>query len=164
MEHTSPIIKAAESKDIDLLASIISRAYKDVAQQFSMTKENCPKHPSHCTSYWVQKDIERGVDYFLLISDGQAVGCAAIEYAEVDKAYLERLAVLPESRHKGYGRRLVNHVIHLSHPPEISKIGIGIIFEQKRLLAWYQTIGFELTGTKTFEHLPFTVGFMEFNL
>ena len=29
------------------------------------------------------------------------------------------------------------------------------------LKAWYQSQGFIHTGTKTFDHLPFTVGFME---
>ena len=42
-----------------------------------------------------------------------------------------------------------------------NKISIGIIFEHKILLKWYEKHGFKLTGTKKFDHLPFTVAFME---
>ena len=41
------------------------------------------------------------------------------------------------------------------------KIQIGIVEENTVLKAWYQSQGFIHTGTKTFGHLPFTVGFME---
>ena len=44
------------------------------------------------------------------------------------------------------------------------KLSIGIIYEQKVLKDWYKDIGFRETGIRKFEHLPFTVGFMEIDL
>jgi hypothetical protein len=41
------------------------------------------------------------------------------------------------------------------------KISIGIIEENTVLKRWYSNNGFIHLGTKTFDHLPFTVGFME---
>ncbi|MPN36714.1 hypothetical protein SDC9_184224 [bioreactor metagenome] len=41
------------------------------------------------------------------------------------------------------------------------KITIGIIEENTRLMNWYTANGFVHTGTRKFNHLPFTVGFME---
>jgi len=43
-------------------------------------------------------------------------------------------------------------------------ITIGIIEENTRLKEWYKAYGFVHTGTKKFEHMPFTAGFMELNV
>lgn len=45
-----------------------------------------------------------------------------------------------------------------------NKIKIGIVEENTILKEWYEKIGFVHTGTKKFEHLPFTVGFMEIEI
>lgn len=39
-------------------------------------------------------------------------------------------------------------------------ITIGILEENKVLKEWYIKNGFVCNGTRKFEHLPFTVGFM----
>lgn len=54
-------IRKAGQDDIPSLTQIIRHAYKDVAQQFGLTPQNCPKHPSNCTDKWVQSDLDRGV-------------------------------------------------------------------------------------------------------
>lgn len=56
-------IKKAGIADISNLSDIIRHAYKDVAQCFGLTPQNCPKHPSNCTDEWVQSDLDRGVIY-----------------------------------------------------------------------------------------------------
>ena len=45
-----------------------------------------------------------------------------------------------------------------------NKIKIGIVEENTVLKEWYKTFGFVHTGTRKYEHLPFTVGFMELEL
>lgn len=79
-----------------------------------------------------------------------------------DGATLDHLAVLPSYRHLGLGKELVAYAAdyakdHLG----AQKIQIGIVEENTVLKAWYQSQGFIHTGTKQFDHLPFTVGFME---
>jgi hypothetical protein len=44
------------------------------------------------------------------------------------------------------------------------KVSLGMIDESAVLKEWYKTLGFVETGTKNFEHLPFTVCFMDLNL
>jgi len=39
-----------------------------------------------------------------------------------------------------------------------------MINESTILKNWYKKLGFRETGTKNFEHLPFTVCFMDMNL
>ncbi len=55
------VIREAGSADAEVLANIIRSAFRDVAERFSLTPENCPKHPSNYTTAWVDADLGRGV-------------------------------------------------------------------------------------------------------
>ena len=74
--------------------------------------------------------------------------------------YLERLAVLPACRHRGFGRRLVDHAVMIADRQGGHLISIGIIAENRRLKRWYAAYGFAPAGTREFPHLPFTVCYM----
>jgi len=155
-------IRLGTMEDIGVLAEIISSSFHDVAERFGLTQENCPKHPSQCTVDWVQRDIERGVRYFILEDQGLASGCVALEMTSLELCYLERLAVLPHQRHRGFGRALVDHVLAKAKDSGAHQVSIGIIAEQTELKTWYQKIGFVEIETKKFAHLPFEVTFMSY--
>jgi N-acetylglutamate synthase-like GNAT family acetyltransferase len=162
---TEPInIRQADSGDITVLSSLIRDSFRTVAERFNLTSENCPKHPSNCTDDWVQNDVARGVEYYILEHNGTPTGCAALEKAAPDLSYLERLAVLPEMREKGFGKTLVNYVFDQAKASDAGKIGIGIISDDIELKEWYREIGFVEGETKEFSHLPFMVTFMTYEL
>jgi ribosomal protein S18 acetylase RimI-like enzyme len=73
---------------------------------------------------------------------------------------MEKLAVLPEYRHKGYGKRIMDFVSGFVKEQGGSKISIGIINENTILKNWYLEYGFKETETRVFSHLPFTVCLM----
>jgi len=77
---------------------------------------------------------------------------------------MHNLAVIPELRHKGYGKQLLNFCITKVKEAGGVKIAISITEKNTVLKNWYAEYGFVHTGTKTFEHLPFTVGYMELEL
>lgn len=82
-----------------------------------------------------------------------------------DGAELDHLAVLPAYRHQGLGKELVCYAADYAKSHlRAQKIQIGIVEENTVLKTWYQSQGFVHTGTKQFDHLPFTVGFMELEL
>jgi GNAT superfamily N-acetyltransferase len=161
---STPIIRTAGQDDAALLSDLIRQSYSDVALRFGLTPANCPAHPSNCTASWVQHDLSRGVTYYILETKGVPVGCAALELAEQDLAYLERLSVLPPYRRNGFGRRLAEHVIAAARRRGAGQVGIGIIADQIELKQWYRRIGFVHGETRTFEHLPFAVCLMSFDL
>jgi len=88
----------------------------------------------------------------------------AVEKADHHLYYIEKLAVLPDCRHKGMGKMLVSHALDYIASKGGQKVSIGIIDEQTILKTWYRMLGFTETGTKKFPHLPFTVCFMEQNI
>ncbi len=159
-----PHIREADSADVSLISGLIRESFRDVARRFGLTLENCPKHPSNSTDEWIANDFARGVTYYILESNGMAVGCVALEKVNSYLHYLERLGVLPEARRKGFGRALVDHVIFQANLSGAKQISIGIIADDKELKRWYQKIRFIEGETKEFEHLPFHVTFMTYEL
>lgn len=155
-------IQVATRKDIALLADIIRSSFRDVAERFGLTKENCPMHASNCEADWIEKDMNRGVTYFILEEEGCATGCVALERVSDQLSYLERLSVLPHQRKRNFGRTLVEHVLAKAKRSGAYRVSIGIIAQQKELKSWYQKIGFVEIETKEFTHLPFRVRFMSY--
>lgn len=157
-------IRKANDSDIETLADVIRSSYATVAQSYNLTPDNCPKHPSNCTSDWLRKDVERGVIYYLIEKGSSILGCIAMEKANQETCYLERLAVMPEMRNRGLGHLLFGYFLNEAKSLGFNKIGIGIIAKQRELKEWYEKLGFVETGRKTFAHLPFEVAFMELNI
>jgi len=157
-------IREANTTDVSLVSGIIRESFRDVAMRFGLTIANCPKHPSNCTDEWIENDFTRGVTFYILERNRTEVGCAALEKANSDLCYLERLGVLPKARGNGNGRALVDHVICQANLCGAKQISIGIIANDTELKQWYQRIGFVEGETKEFEHLPFLVTFMTYEL
>jgi N-acetylglutamate synthase-like GNAT family acetyltransferase len=113
---------------------------------------------------WIQKDMERGVRYFAIENENHIVGCVALEPASTKVCYLERLAVIPDQRERGFGKALVNHVLAQAKLLGAHRVNIGIIAEHTELKNWYRGLGFVEGQSKEFPHLPFRVTFMSCNI
>jgi N-acetylglutamate synthase-like GNAT family acetyltransferase len=161
MDHK---IRSCTENDIDVLAEIIRKSFKDVAKRFGLTPENALRHPSNCQEEWIKKDIDRGVMYFVLEKEGLVSGCIAIEKANQEVCYLERLAVLPDQRQQGLGKALVEYALSQAKFLNVHNVNIGIIAEHTELKNWYRKIGFAEGESKEFPHLPFRVTFMSFQV
>lgn len=153
-------IRNATRDDITLLVTIIRDSFRDVADRFDLTPANCPTHPSSCTAEWIEEALEKGITYYVLETDGIPCGCAALEHANPNVCYLERLAVLPQFRCRGFGEALVNHVCDEAKKLGAKRVEIGTIAEHAELNEWYEKLGFRLKSTAEFEYLPFRVTFM----
>jgi len=149
--------------EIEASAGVIREAFGTVAVQFNLTRENCPTHPSFITADQLRGLKDKGLIFFGLFN-GNQTGFIAVEKAENGIFYIEKLAVLPEYRHRGYGRSLVEYAFDYIRNKGGKTVSIGIIDEHTILKEWYRDIGFKETGTRRFPHLPFTVCFMEMEL
>jgi N-acetylglutamate synthase-like GNAT family acetyltransferase len=157
-------IRTCDRGDIEILVKTIRESFRTVAERFGLTQENPPRHPSNCTAEWIQQEMDRGVQYFVLESDGIVSGCVALEIASSEVCYLERLAVLPLQRQRGFGKALVEHVLSEAKLLGARHVDIGTIAEDTELKNWYKRLGFIETQTTEFAHLPFRVTFMSRNV
>ena len=136
------IIKVNSIKQLNICIDIIHKSFQTVADEMNLTKEN-------------------DTPMFLYQYNGCFVGYFSLSIND-DSVELNNLAVLPEYRHLGIGKELVDYAITYSkNILGANKIKIGIVEENTILKEWYEKLGFVHIGTKKFEHLPFTVGFME---
>ena len=98
---------------------------------------------------------------FALYAGKKIIGYMSLSKEGDDVFELHNLAVLPGYRHKGFGKLLLNHATDTVKSLGGKIIKIGIIEENTVLKNWYIAKGFVHTGTKKFEHLPFTSGYLE---
>ena len=157
-------IRTCTEEDSQVLAETIRRSFRDIAERFGLTKENAHGHPSNCTVDWIRKDMEHDVTYFAIENGNRIVGCVALERAVAEACYLERLAVLPGHRRRGFGKALVEHALSEARRLGVSYVSIGIIAEHTELRDWYKKLGFVEGESKEFQHFPFRVTFMSYGV
>ena len=157
-------IRICTKEDSRVLAETLRRSFRDVAGRFGLTPENAPNHPSNCTADWIRKDMEEGTTYFAIENRNHVVGSVALERPNPEVCYLERLAVLPDQRRRGFGKALVNHVLSEAKLLGVNYVSIGIIAEQTELKDWYKRLGFVEGESKDFPHLRFRVTFMSYGI
>src|SRR4030042_322223 len=149
--------------DLKSSVEVIRDSFRTVAVEFKLTQDNCPTHPSLITLDKLL-ELEKKARLFGLFLANMQVGFVAIEKADGTLYYMDKLAVIPEYRHKGCGRKLVEFVLDDVKEHKGERVALGMINESMVLKDWYRQLGFKETGTKNFEHLPFTVCFMEKSL
>jgi ribosomal protein S18 acetylase RimI-like enzyme len=157
----SEIKEIATEKELENSVKVIADSFATVAKEFKLTKENCPTHPSLVTLKQVQEMKRRGLKLFGLFDGDAQVGFVAVEKKKGHVFAVEKLAVLPEHRHKGRGGELLTFAADYVKNAEGTTLSIGIINESDVLKKWYEAKGFKGTSITKFEHLPFTVCFME---
>ena len=142
---------------------MIRESFATVAKEFGFNEQNFPTYTGFVTTTErLQNHADWGWWMYGLYDNGQLVGYSSIsKIKNADNVYeLHNLAVLPEYRHKGFGKQLLDFckakVIELGG----IKINIGITEDNTMLKDWYAANGFIHTGTKKFDYMPITVGFM----
>ena len=159
------MIKQIQISEFPAVAGMIRESFMTVAKEFNLTEENCPRHTAFSTTTEeLQNHLNWGWLMYGLYEDARIVGYVSLSKSrETDGKYeLHNISVLPEYRHKGYGKELIDFC--KSKVKEIggNKITLGMIEENARLKNWYIRNGFIHTGTHKFEGFPFTAGFMEY--
>lgn len=155
------ITKVNSSEQLNICLDIIHKSFQTVADEMNLTKDNCPSYTAFIPIEKLISQFENNTPMLLYQYNRRFVGYFSLSIND-DSVELNNLAVLPEYRHLGIGRELVDYAITYSkNILGANKIKIGIVEENTILKEWYEKIGFVHIGTKKFEHLPFTVGFME---
>jgi GNAT superfamily N-acetyltransferase len=161
MNKLIPEIRPLGAEHLPQYADVIRRSFATVAKDFGWTRENCPGHTSFITDERLRSKIKSGYYPFGIGIGGNLFGFASLTDAGDGVYEMNDVSILPEWRHFGYGERLVDFAKATVRELGGNKITIGIVEENHVLRKCYLSNGFIHTGTKKFEHLPFTVGFME---
>lgn len=82
---------------------------------------------------------------FLAYSNGKAIATARVREIDVNIAKIERLAVLPEYRKQGVGKRLMESAVSVIASLDKS---LAIVHAQEYVASLYQQLGFEIVGER----------------
>ena len=158
------MIRQIERDEIKVCVGVIIKSFGTVAQEFSLTKENCPGNASFMKVEKLYKQYDEGRPMFAYLDNSIIVGYFSLRKNDGGSFELNNLAVLVEYRHKGYGREMIIFAMDKAREMGSNKMTIGLIEESMKLRNWYSSLGFIHTGTRRYKHLPFTVGFMKIGL
>ena len=168
------MIRQLDHAEFPLAAEVIRASFLTVANDLGLTAENCPKYVSFITTAErLQTQLDWGWRIYGLFEDEQLIGYISVSKVSAngdtvavdDGAYeIHNLAVLPARRHKGYGRQLLDFCVAKIEESGGNKINISIVEENTVLKNWYTAYGFVHAGTKKYDHLPFTSGYMEMEI
>ena len=156
-----PAIFEVDKEELPRCLDVVRRSFKTVAEEFGLTKENCPRHTSFITIDFLEAQMSMGWHMYGLYAGKQIIGYMSLSKEGDEVFELHNLAVLSEYRHVGFGNLLLDYSKNAVRSLGGKVIKIGIIEESAVLKNWYIANGFVHTGTKKFAHLPFTSGYLE---
>lgn len=160
------LIFTAVMTESNLLDSvdIIRKSFSTVAQQFGLTRENASTNPAFIELKNLRKMQGKGISMFGVFAESVQIGFVAIEKNADNEFYMERLAVLPNQRHKGYGRQIVKYASDYVIAQKGRELFISVLGTNEVLKSWYCELGFKEFAIKHFSYLPFPVCYMKKHL
>ena len=156
------MIRQAASGEYAACAALIRTAFLTVAQSFGITPENAPGFTafSICEEK-LRAQEKQGYQLFVWEENGQLAGFYSLHMVENRGCELCNLSVLPAYRHRGIGEKLLRHAFAVAKDAACSVMYLSMVEENQLLRRWYESFGFVHTGTKKFDFVPFTCGYME---
>ncbi len=156
-------MRKVEKTDISECVELIRKSFITVAEEFSITIENAPRFTAFATTeerllWHLEKECR---PMYVYCENGHPVGYYSLQIQENGVCELNNLCVLPAYRHKGIGRKLLEHAFAIAAEENCVRMKLGIVEENMVLKTWYESFGFVHTGTKKFDFFPFTCGYME---
>jgi len=144
-------IQLAEPKDFRAICELVSRAYQTpmIPGGFSNRADD--------TEEMLAREIAEGTKIFIVKKDGLIIGTQRYRL-ENDCCHLTRLAVAPEFRNQGIGRKLVEKVL-IEGKNRGAKTAKLEVLEERGLVPYYESFGFQTTETKP--HHKHTLVLME---
>jgi ribosomal protein S18 acetylase RimI-like enzyme len=158
------MIKRIEESELQVCLEVIHRSFKTVADEFGLTSKNCPTNGAFMPLTRLRDDYKENKLMYGLYSDNKMIGYMQLSNKGDRLFELEKLSVLPDHRHKGYGMKLLDYSKAEAADHLGIAIKIGIIDNNLKLKNWYIENGFVYTGEGIYPHLPFKVGFMTFKI
>ena len=77
---------------------------------------------------------------------------------------IKYLVVIPEYRHRGYGKALLGHAKAVASVLGANKLSVKLLNYDARLKNWYTENGFNVVSTDPFTGTPFLTVEMEMEL
>ena len=144
-----------ELNDCIIIADILNKAFMTVALQFNYTRENAPQFPAFISSELIEYNIANGLKMYGYCNNSKIIGCVGYSHYK-DQIYLiKRLATLPEFRHLGVGKKLMEFIENKICESNGKVAELHAVDENKTLIEWYEKLGYAKIRIDEIKSLPF---------
>ena len=115
-------------KQLPICLDIIHKSFETVAKEFHFSKENCPGHTSFMPIKKLEEQYNNGYQMFLYFNNSNPAGFFSLH---IDNNFLElnTLGVLPEYRHNGIGKEIIDFSNEYANKRNCNTIKISIVEE-----------------------------------
>ena len=144
-----------EIKDSKIITDILNTSFMTIALKFGLTKENAPNHPAFIGSDTIENQLIKGLKMYGYASNDQIVGCVGYWTDNNETYHIERLATLPEHRHSGIGKKLMEFAEGkiMNNGGKIAEI--HVLDKNTTLIEWYKKLKYAEIRIDELKHLPF---------
>jgi ribosomal protein S18 acetylase RimI-like enzyme len=144
-----------ELNDSKIITEIINNAFITVAKQYNFSKENAPRFPAFIDSNIIDENIKNGLKMYGYRKNDQIIGCAGYKYYKDQIYFIERLATLPENRHLGIGRKLMEYLENIIKNNGGKTVEIHVVDKNIVLIEWYKKLNYKYVRVDEIKSLPF---------
>lgn len=152
-------IRLLEKDELNICLNVIINSFKTVADKLNITNENCPGNSAYLELNDLNNYFDKGYKFYGLFKK-ELIGCIVVEKKSDVRYKIRLLSVLEENRHEGFGKILIEFVENLVIPLGCKKIQLGMIYENRVLRDWYESLGFEIEKIKKYRKNDFKVAYM----
>ena len=137
------MIREMKREEIPQCVDVIRKSFLTVAEELGFTTENAPRFTAFAMSEdRLYTQLEEGRPMFVYVDEkGNICGYYSLAMQENLECELNNLAVLPECRHQGIGRLLLEHAFSYAHSVGCTIVNISIVEENTVLRKWYESFG-----------------------
>jgi ribosomal protein S18 acetylase RimI-like enzyme len=143
--------------DPQLITGILNCSFLTVAKTFGYTAEQVPSFPAFIESGVIVGQLQEGFRIFGAKIDNAVVGCVGYKAIDGTTSLIERLAVLPEYRHRGIGKYLLEYIENIINRNKGKFIELSIVDNNSVLKNWYKRLGYCELRIEEYPQLPFKV-------
>ena len=131
-----------EINDPVTITNILNRAFMPLALQFNFTKETVPRFPAFIGPDVIEKQLGKGLEMFGFRIDEKTTACVGYSYYKDRIYFIERLATLPEYRHRGIGKALMEFAEQKIRECGGTQAEIHVVDRNELLIEWYRKLGY----------------------
>jgi len=153
------LIKPMTDEFLHEYANVVRSSFATVAKEFGYT--DSPEFTTSITNELLTEKTVKGYYPFGACVDDKIVGFVSITDKGDGVYEMAKLTVLPEFRHLGYGKALLDFCKQKVCGLGGQKIVINLMEDDIRLKNWYLANSFVHKSATMHDHIPFLVGYME---
>ena len=129
-ERSSHIQEIKPREQIAAIGTLVRRSFATVAEEFSLTAQNCPYHPAFLSDKALLRPmVKRGVTCLGVYVNEEMAAFAALVPKGRYVFELTRLCAAPEHRHSGLGGLLLAGAVRIAQERGGRKIEAEVISE-----------------------------------